>query len=616
MTKETRLRAIQNQIRRLERQWQSLQTLSDRYAWLRLAIVAAGLVFTVSALFFVGGWLFWICGLVTALLFGLTAYLHRRVDDSIRRHRIWHGIQTEQVARATLDWTRIPAIFPQQPRPEHPFELDLDLVGPRSLHRLLDRATTHGGSRRLRDWLTVPEPEPREITRRQELVRELAPRCRFRDRLTLNATVAAGGHRAWRAEHLLDWLARHPPQEALRRWLYLFAGLAALNASLVIANRLGRIPPWWQITFALYLLLWLARGKIAEEVWNEALSLQGAFRQLGAVLGQLERLSYRHTPHLAQLCAPFLDPAHRPSLYLARISRLVAAMGLRANPLLAFLLNALVPWDFYFAYRLSRYKADLAGRVPAWLEIWFDLEAISSLANLAYLNPGYVLPIFLPGVESGRPVFQAQGLGHPLIPTGEKVCNDFSIPELGRVAVITGSNMAGKTVFMKTVGANLALAQAGGPVDALSLETLPFRLFTSMRIADSVTDGISYFYAEVRRLKALLGELAGDHGWPLFYFIDEILRGTNNRERRLGSRAYVSALAGRAGVGLIATHDLELAGLADEVPQVRNYHFRDQVAGGRMIFDYLLRSGPSPTTNALRIMQMEGLPIPENTKGG
>jgi DNA mismatch repair ATPase MutS len=321
-------------------------------------------------------------------------------------------------------------------------------------------------------------------------------------------------------------------------------------------------------------------------------------------------------PHLAQLCTPFLDPAHRPSLYFARIGRVVAAMGLRANPLLAFLLNALLPWDFYFAYRLSRYKADLAGRVPSWLEIWFDLEALSSLANLAYLNPGYVLPAFLPAVKDGQPLFRAQSLGHPLIPAGEKVCNDFSVPELGRVAVITGSNMAGKTVFMKTVGVNLALAQAGGPVDAASLETLPFRLFTSMRIADSVTDGISYFYAEVRRLKALLAELEADQTWPLFYFIDEILRGTNNRERRLGSRAYVSALAGRRGVGLIATHDLELAGLADEVPQVRNYHFRDQVADGRMIFDYLLRPGPSPTTNALRIMQMEGLPVPEDAEGG
>jgi DNA mismatch repair ATPase MutS len=175
--------------------------------------------------------------------------------------------------------------------------------------------------------------------------------------------------------------------------------------------------------------------------------------------------------------------------------------------------------------------------------------------------------------------------------------------------------MAGKSVFLKTVGLNLALAYAGGPVDAQHLQTLPFRLFTSIGIADSVTDGISYFYAEVKRLKALLAELERDHPLPLLFCIDEIFRGTNNRERLIGSRAYVRALADNNGAGLIATHDLELTGLADEVPQVENYHFRDRVAGDRMVFDYTLRPGPCPTTNALDIMRLEGLPLPLHRDG-
>ena len=155
-------------------------------------------------------------------------------------------------------------------------------------------------------------------------------------------------------------------------------------------------------------------------------------------------------------------------------------------------------------------------------------------------------------------------------------------------------------------------ALVAAKVDAVALESLPFRLFTSMGIADSVTGGISYFYAEVRRLKALLTELQRPSPLPLFYFVDEILRGTNNRERRIGSRAYVRALAGSRGAGLIATHDLELAKLAEEMPQVRNLHFRDHLEGSRMVFDYVLRPGPSPTTNALRIMELEGLPVGED----
>ncbi len=612
MTGEHRLPAIHGQIRRLEQRTRELQALADRYAWLRLGVAVAGLALSVVAFLALGIWP--MIASIAALLvaFGLAVWQHRRVQESIARHHILRQLQAEQVARGTLDWEAMPATFPQPPRPEHPFEADLDLTGPRSVHRLLDRATTHGGSRRLREWLNEPDPDPEQIRRRQALVRELAPRFLLRDRLARNAILAARGYRTWQAESLLAWLAEHPPETTLRRWLVLLAGLAVLNALLFIANRLGLLPPVWQITFVVYLALWLARSGVATAAWNEAASLQGAFHQLRAALGQLERFSYAGAPHLKQLCAPFLEPAHRPSAYLGSINRVLAAMSLRTNPLLAFLLNAVVPWDFYFAHRLARTKVELARRAPGWLEIWFDLEALGSLANLAYLHPEYVMPVMRQASGDGRPVFAARGLGHPLLPASSKVRNDFAVPELGQVGILTGSNMAGKSVFMKTVGANLALAQAGGPVDALALETVPFRLFTSMGISDSVTGGISYFYAEVRRLKALLAALERAHELPLFYFVDEILRGTNNRERRIGSRAYVRALAGSRGTGLIATHDLELARLADEVPQVRNLHFRDHLEGSRMVFDYILRPGPSPTTNALRIMEIEGLPVAED----
>jgi DNA mismatch repair ATPase MutS len=146
-------------------------------------------------------------------------------------------------------------------------------------------------------------------------------------------------------------------------------------------------------------------------------------------------------------------------------------------------------------------------------------------------------------------------------------------------------------------------------VDAAELSLLPFRLFTTINVSDSLPDGISYFYAEVRRLKLLLDELKRADPYPLFFLIDEIFRGTNNRERQIGSRAYVEALAGGHGVGAISTHDLELVRLADALSEVTNYHFREEVQAGRLVFDYRLRPGPSPSTNALKIMQLEGLPV-------
>jgi DNA mismatch repair ATPase MutS len=178
----------------------------------------------------------------------------------------------------------------------------------------------------------------------------------------------------------------------------------------------------------------------------------------------------------------------------------------------------------------------------------------------------------------------------------------------GTVMLITGSNMAGKSTFLRTLGLNLCLAYAGAPVNARSLETVLFELYGCIKVSDSVTDGYSYFYAEVRRLRGLLRRLEAGSRYPIFFMIDEIFKGTNNRERLIGSTAYIHALAGKNCVGAISTHDLELVKLAETLPRIRNYHFREDVVNGRMSFAYKLRHGPCPTTNALKIMELEGLP--------
>jgi DNA mismatch repair ATPase MutS len=272
------------------------------------------------------------------------------------------------------------------------------------------------------------------------------------------------------------------------------------------------------------------------------------------------------------------------------------------------ILNALLPWNLHVARRLNRYKGEIDRSLPQWLEVWFELEALGSLAGFAYLNPENAFPEIIAATEA-QVIFEANALGHPLIPYPERVCNDFSLAGPGSIDLITGSNMSGKSTFLRTVGVNLRLAYAGGPVNATACRLSLLRLFSCLNVSDSVTDGISYFYAEVKRLRALLDELDQDASCPLLYLIDEIFRGTNNRERYLGSQAYIRALAGKSGMGLIATHDLELVKLADELPQLKNYHFRETVANGRMLFDYRLRPGPCPTTNALKIMELEGLPV-------
>jgi DNA mismatch repair ATPase MutS len=297
-----------------------------------------------------------------------------------------------------------------------------------------------------------------------------------------------------------------------------------------------------------------------------------------------------------------------------RLSRVLAAASIRGNPMVWLLVNAAVPWDLAATVRLSALKADLRIRVPTWLAAWYEVEALSSLADLAYLNPEYAFPAIAHRSGDGSPVLAAASLGHPLLPAATKVGNDFTLRSEGDIVLLTGSNMSGKSTFVKAVGVNLALAMAGGPVGADSLSCRPVRLFASVRVSDSVTDGVSFFYAEVRRLRALLDAAGAADGSvaPLLFLIDELFRGTNNRERLLGGRALVVELARRPATGLVATHDLELVTLADSVAGIRNLHFRDDVTEGRMTFDYLIRQGPCPTTNALRIMRMAGLPTPDD----
>ena len=309
---------------------------------------------------------------------------------------------------------------------------------------------------------------------------------------------------------------------------------------------------------------------------------------------------------LKEICGPFRNPDLPPSKLMQRVKWVTAAVGLRMNPIMGFLLNAVLPWDFGCAALAGAYRNQAAGAFPGWLEAWYELDAAISLAGFADLHPEYTFPEIDSRTE---PVFEAKAMGHPLLPGGQKVRNDFTVGELGEIIVVTGSNMAGKSTFIKTVGINLCLAYAGGPVDASFLRSKPFRLHTCIRISDSIADGFSYFYSEVRCLKHLLEALQAKEETPLLYLIDEIFRGTNNRERLIGSRAYLSALIGNRGVGFLATHDLELASLADENPNVHNYHFRDQVQDGILVFDFKIRPGPSPTTNALKIMQLEGLPV-------
>lgn len=608
-SKQERLDALQRQVSRVKGRIDRLEQVSNRLSWVRVTIFFVGLALAVLAFFLVRWWAL-IIATVMLIVFNSVAYYQRRIDRSVVRHNVWVQVQAMQMARIELHWERIPGIATGEPGSDHPFAVDLDITGEHSLHRLLNVATSQGGSQRLLDWLLNTHPDMETISRRQALVRELAAMSLFRDRLLVKSLIAAR-HVAeqWEGRRLLRWLEQEPPSPWLRPLLFVAVGLMIVNIALFLLAFLAGFPQYWMLSLLATVVFLFATRKERGELFEDTNFLRYAFAQLSGVFSYLE--TFRYGPHerVRQLCQPFFeDRQARPSLLLKRISRLSSAATLERNGLLWLIVNALVPWDFFIADQLAQYKKRLAKRLPFWLDTWFELEALNSLANFAYLNPEYSMPEVIPDAAGGQIPFKVRKMGHPLIPAEKKVVNNFELDSMGKIALITGSNMSGKSTFLRTIGVNLCLAYAGGPVDASSFQTRLFYVFTSMRVNDSVTEGYSYFYAEVRRLKALLSAL-DESDLPLFFLIDEIFRGTNNRERRIGSESYIRALAGRNCLGVISTHDLELVKLAGTLSAIQNQHFREDVLDGHMVFDYILRPGPCPTTNALKIMQMEGLPV-------
>lgn len=602
---------------RIEKHLEELKRIEARYPWIRLAVFLAGAGATITAFSTYRGWVGWAILAFFLVLFLITALLHRKVLYSLRCFELLRRISLETQARARLDWAGIPRPAGFDPIKDHPFEFDLNITGERSLHQLLDTAASLGGSARLRGWLLQLVPDMPAVQTRQALLRELLPLSGFRGRMQLSgALITTGAGHRWDGEGLLRWLNQQGRQASLGWFVAGMAVLAAVNIGLFVLNVRGLLPAYWLGTLALFWALQGLKYRETGELFNESYRLGRDLDQFRAVLAELEAYRYLAGSALQALCRPFWSGSRRPSASLRRLSVIVTAASFRSNPFLGLFLNTVLPWDLFFTYLLERYKAELREVLPTWLDRWYELEALLSLATFSRLNPEAAFPVIADwSAGPEQPVFAGKQLAHPLIPAESRVGNDFRIQQLGQIFIVTGSNMSGKSTFLRTLGVNLCLAYAGSVVCAGEMSTRLFRLFTSINLSDSLSDGISYFYAEVRRLKALLSALGQDHPLPLFFLIDEIFRGTNNRERQVGSLAYTQALAGRNGTGLISTHDLELVHLADEIPGIQNYHFREDVSGGVMVFDYQLRPGPSPTTNALKIMALEGLPVPAEGSG-
>ncbi len=541
--------------------------------------------------------------------FLIVAGYHNRLEQRMHRWRLWRDIKRRHLARLQLDWAALPE-YPHAAPHGHPYATDLDLVGPHSLLHLLDTTVSSNGRERLTEWLLTQPPHPGGWQERQQLVHTLVPLTRLRDRLVLEGLrVGEDEINGTRLRAVLLTPAGWPSLVPL----LLTESVLALATPLLLAARLVEmIGDYWLLSFGLYAFLFLFMDR-SEHSFEHALSLQDGLQKLGAVLKVLERHAAHRSDALGALCRPLVKGASAPSDALRQAARVVAGLSVRANPLAHVLMNVPGPWDLYFTWRLTHLQSRIRTQVPMWLDVLAEVEAAGALAAFAWRHPSYVWPT-LSDAHSTAPPPEAGGsltahhLAHPLLPATERIGNDLTLAGAGRIVLLTGSNMSGKSTLLRTIGINVCLAQAGAPVCADRFIWSWFRVECCIRVSDSIETGLSHFYAEVKRLKALLETTQRTDAAPTLFLIDEIFRGTNNRERLIGSRAYITALAASRGLGLVTTHDLELADLEGQIPRLSNMHFQETVENGRLRFDYRLRTGPCPTTNALRIMAMEGLP--------
>ena len=536
--------------------------------------------------------------------------VHIRLERQLRRLESWLDIQESNLARLRVDWEGIPESTLSLP-PEHPYAADLDLLGKYSLLRLLDTTVSRDGQALLVAWLARQHPLSfDQWENRQKLVRALTPLRGLRDRIQLVAKdLNPNPIKTDRLKSLLE------SPESVRHvgpLLLTASALAGFNMVLFGIWLFGG-PGYWVVTFLLYVLLLLVMGGRVSHVFGRALDLHLELDKLAAVIGIFEKRSFRRFPALQAMTDSWRNEDSRPSVAIRQLARVCSGLSLKGNPILHIAMHLVVPWDLAWTWYLQKVCDRLRPVLPDWILRLATIDAAMALATFAYLNPSYAWPHRKrDGLVTGTGI-AGTAIGHPLLAHEQRINNDLTLEGLGRVFLVTGSNMSGKSTFLRTVGINVCLAQAGGPVCAASWAWSWLRIQTCIRVGDALEEGLSYFYVEVKRLKNLLVAMGDQREAPVLFLIDEIFKGTNNWERLLGSETFIRELTAGRGLGLVTTHDLELANLDKELPHLVNVHFQETVGDKELTFDYRLRPGPCPTTNALRIMAMEGLPVPEIT---
>ncbi|MEO8483943.1 MAG: DNA mismatch repair protein MutS [Acidobacteriota bacterium] len=536
--------------------------------------------------------------LIPLATFVIAAIIHARVLNARDRAASAVAFYERGLARIRHQWIGQGRSGDGHRPTDHIFADDLDLFGRGSLFELLATTRTRAGEEVLTRWLLTPAGGE-ESRARQEAVRELA------GRLDLREAVAVLGDQvrtAVDAPVLRRW-SQSPIRLAGRGWRIGIAALVTTTAAVLVV---------WAPTARFGWLVWtslLAQVAVAVFLRVRVAAVVAAVDEpahdldvLAELLRVLERERFT-SPRLEAL-RDSLGGRQRASTAIARLSRLVALLESSHNFLFA-LPAALVMWTTQWAFAIEAWRAESGVHIPEWLDAVGEFETLLALGAFAAEHPNYRFP----EIVDGPPVLVATNIAHPALPP-EAVSNDVELRRDGlQLLIVSGSNMSGKSTWLRALGTTVVLSWMGAPVRAATCRMSPMAIGASIRVQDSLTDGRSRFFAEITRLKAIVDLVRATDGAALF-LLDEILSGTNSHDRRVGAEALLTGLVQAGAVGLVTTHDLALAAIADRLSAVAtNAHFADQFTEGVLHFDYTLRPGLVETSNALALMRSIGLEV-------